>query len=106
MASVARHFPAAEQRIFTREQATPAAYLASSPERFSYIHFVAHGTASRLSPLDSAIVLSKIVLSKTVQLKTVLSKSVLSKTAPSEGNAEDDSFKLYARDIIRRPLAG
>jgi CHAT domain-containing protein len=99
MESVARHFPAAEQRIITREQATPAAYLASSPERFSYIHFVAHGTASRLSPLDSAIVLSKIVLSKTVQ-----SKSVLSKTAPSEGNAEDDSFKLYARDIIRRPL--
>src|SRR5207253_229814 len=39
----------------------------------------AHGTASRLSPLDSAIVLSK-------------------------GSAEDDSFKLYARDIIRHPL--
>ena len=34
-------------------------YLASKPERFSYIHFVAHGTASRLSPLDSAIVLSR-----------------------------------------------
>jgi CHAT domain-containing protein len=99
MESVARHFPAAEQRIFTREQATPAAYLASTPEQFSYIHFVAHGTASRLSPLDSAIVLSKVVLSK-----TVLSKTVLSKTAPAEGNAEDDSFKLYARDIIRHPL--
>jgi CHAT domain-containing protein/Flp pilus assembly protein TadD len=94
MESVARHFPAAEQRIFSREQATPAAYLASSPEQFSYIHFVAHGTASRLSPLDSAIVLSKNVLSKTV----------LSKTALSDGNAESDSFKLYARDIIRRPL--
>jgi CHAT domain-containing protein len=89
MESVARHFPAAVQRIFTREKATPAAYLASSPEQFSYIHFVAHGTASRLSPLDSAI---------------VLSKSLLSKTAPAEGNAENDSFKLYARDIIRRPL--
>jgi tetratricopeptide (TPR) repeat protein len=89
MESVARHFPAAEQRIFTREQATPAAYLAGSPERFSYIHFVAHGTASRLSPLDSAIILSKIVRSKTV---------------PAEGNAENDSFKLYARDIIRHPL--
>jgi CHAT domain-containing protein len=89
MESVARHFPAAEQRIFAREQATPAAYLASNPEQFSYIHFVAHGTASRLSPLDSAI---------------VLSKTALSKTAPSQGNAEDDSFKLYARDIIRRPL--
>jgi CHAT domain-containing protein/Tfp pilus assembly protein PilF len=79
MESVARHFPAAEQKILTRQEATPSAYLASSPERFSYIHFVAHGTASRLSPLDSAIVLSK-------------------------GSAEDDSFKLYARDIIRHPL--
>ena len=79
MESVARHFPVASQRILTRAEATPSAYLASSPERFSYIHFVAHGTASRLSPLDSAIVLSK-------------------------GSAEDDSFKLYARDIIRHPL--
>ncbi len=79
MESVARHFPAAEQLILTREQATPSAYLASNPERFSYIHFVAHGTASRLSPLDSAIVLSK-------------------------ASAEDDSFKLYARDIIQHPL--
>jgi CHAT domain-containing protein len=94
MESVARHFPATEQRIFAREQATPTAYLTSSPERFSYIHFVAHGTASRLSPLDSAIVLSKIMPSNTV----------LSKTAPAEGSAENDSFKLYARDIIRRPL--
>jgi CHAT domain-containing protein/Tfp pilus assembly protein PilF len=94
MESVARHFRATEQRIFTREQATPAAYLASRPERFSYIHFVAHGTASRQSPLDSAIVLSKIVPSKTV----------LSQTPPAEGNAENDSFKLYARDIIRHPL--
>jgi CHAT domain-containing protein len=79
MQSVARHFPAPEKKIFAREQATPAAYLDSSPEQFSHIHFVAHGTASRLSPLDSAIVLSK-------------------------AGAEDDSFKLYARDIIRHPL--
>jgi CHAT domain-containing protein/Tfp pilus assembly protein PilF len=79
MQSVARHFPAAEETILTREAATPAAYLAINPQRFSYIHFVAHGTASRLSPLDSAIVLSK-------------------------GSAEEDSFKLYARDIIRHPL--
>jgi CHAT domain-containing protein len=79
MESVARHFPAEQEKILTRADATPAAYLASSPEQFSHIHFVAHGTASRLSPLDSAIVLSK-------------------------GSAEDDSFKLYARDIIRHPL--
>ena len=79
MESVARHFPAGERRILSREQATPAAYLNSNPEQFSHIHFVAHGTASRLSPLDSAIVLSK-------------------------SSAENDSFKLYARDVIRHPL--
>jgi tetratricopeptide (TPR) repeat protein len=79
MESVARHFPAGEQRILSRGQATPAAYLESHPEQFSYIHFVAHGTASRLIPLDSAIVLSK-------------------------SGAENDSFKLYAREIIRHPL--
>jgi len=104
MESVARHFPAGEQRIFAREQATPAAYLASSPEQFSYIHFVAHGTASRLSPLDSAIVLSKIALSKIALSKTDLSKVDASKPGPSGGSAESDSFKLYARDIIRHPL--
>jgi CHAT domain-containing protein len=79
MESVGRRFPAAEEKILTQEAATPPAYLASNPERFSYIHFVAHGMASRLSPLDSAIVLSK-------------------------SSAEDDSFKLYARDIIGHPL--
>lgn len=79
MENVARHFPATQQVIFARQQATPMAYVDSSPEKFSHIHFVAHGTASRLSPLDSAIVLS-------------------------QESAKDDSFKLYARDIIRHPL--
>jgi CHAT domain-containing protein/Flp pilus assembly protein TadD len=84
MESIKKHFVARQQQVFSREQASPPAYLASRPERFSYIHFVAHGTASRLSPLDSAIVLSG--------------------TAASKGNVQDDSFKLYARDIIRLPL--
>jgi CHAT domain-containing protein/Flp pilus assembly protein TadD len=79
MESIAKHFPPAQHQVFAREQATPPAYLASKPEQFSFIHFVAHGTASRLSPLDSAIVLSK-------------------------ATAEDDSFKLYARDIIHQRL--
>ena len=79
MESVALHFPAAQERILAHEQATPSAYLENNPERYSYIHFVAHGTASRLSPLDSAIVLSK-------------------------DSAEDHPFKLYARDIINHPL--
>jgi CHAT domain-containing protein/Tfp pilus assembly protein PilF len=79
MESVEKHFPPAQEQILARELATPAAYLASKPGQFSYVHFVAHGTASRASPLDSAIVLSK-------------------------ADGKDDSFKLYARDIIRQPL--
>ena len=81
MANVAKHFPATQEQIYDRAQATPAAYLASNPEKFSYIHFVAHGTASRLSPLDSAIVLSKPL--------------------PAASAAETDSFKLYARNIVQ-----
>ena len=79
MASVARHFAASQKQIFQHNLATPAAYLGSHPEQFSHIHFVAHGTASRLSPLDSAIVLSP-------------------------GANDPDSFKLYARDIIGHQL--
>jgi CHAT domain-containing protein len=79
MESVAKHFSLGRQKILAGEQATPAAYLGSNPEQYSFIHFVAHGTASRLSPLDSAIVLSKT-------------------------RGADDSFKLYARDIMQHPL--
>jgi len=79
MENIKKYFPANRQQVFTRQQSLPAAYLNSHPERFSYIHFVAHGTASRLNPLDSAIILSR---------------------DPASSAAQDDSFKLYARDII------
>ena len=79
MTKVGEHFVATDQQVFSGSAATPVAYLASKPEQFSYIHFVAHGTASRLSPLDSAIVLSR-------------------------SSPQDDSFRLYARDIIQKPL--
>jgi CHAT domain-containing protein/Tfp pilus assembly protein PilF len=74
MKSVESHFSAAK-KILSRENATPSAYLASSPEKFSHIHFVAHGKANQLSPLDSEIELSR-------------------------DSAQDDSFKLYAREIV------
>jgi CHAT domain-containing protein len=77
--NVENHFATEARRTFTRDQATPAAYLGSDPGQFSFIHFVAHATASKISPLDSAIVLS-----------------------PSSG--DQDSFKLYARDITRYSL--
>jgi CHAT domain-containing protein len=79
MTAVAKYFSASEQKVFSRAEATPAAYESSHPEQFSHIHFVAHGTASRLSPLDSAIILSK-----------------------DANNPE--SFKLYARQIKEYPL--
>jgi CHAT domain-containing protein/Flp pilus assembly protein TadD len=77
--NIERHFSATSREVLTRAHATAPAYLTGSPEQFAYIHFVAHGTASRLSPLDSAVILSK-------------------------ASAEEDSFKLYARDIIHHPL--
>jgi CHAT domain-containing protein len=53
--------------------------LKSHPERYAWIHFATHGVASRLDPLDSSIILSR----------------------PDFG---EDSFKLYAREILRRPI--
>lgn len=73
---VAAHFSIAEKSVIDGVKATPASYLNSDPSNFSYIHFVAHGTASRLSPLDSAVILSP----------------------------QGDSYKLYARDIVEKPL--
>jgi CHAT domain-containing protein len=77
--NIQNQFPADALKTYTHDQATPSAYLGSDPGQFSYIHFVAHATASKLSPLDSAIVLSR-------------------------SSAEQDSFKLYARDITEHPL--
>lgn len=79
MQQISRHFPAVGARILNRASATPASYLASSPQDYSFIHFVAHGAASRTDPLDSAIILSP-------------------------GAAPENAYKLYARDIIQHPI--
>jgi CHAT domain-containing protein len=79
MQQIERHFAQRDATVFTRERANPAAYLLSSPARFSYIHFVTHGVASRTDPLDSAIILSR-------------------------AGAQEDSFKLHAREIIQHPI--
>jgi CHAT domain-containing protein len=76
---IEKHFPKSVETIVTQSGAVPAAYAKSKPDGFSYIHFVAHGTASQLDPLDSAVVLS-----------------------PPPDNPDD--FKLYARDIMGYPL--
>jgi CHAT domain-containing protein len=79
MQHVEQHFSPDEQTVLGRSQAVPSAYSKSTPGQYRYIHFVAHGTASQLSPLDSAVILS-----------------------PSPTDPAD--FKLYARDVMRYPL--
>ena len=79
MEMVARHFDHSSENMLAGSLATPAAYIESQPGRFSFLHFVAHGTANRLTPLDSAVILS-----------------------PSDRNQE--SYKLYSREILRHPL--
>jgi len=84
MSLIAKHFGSHSQAVFAGRQATPAAYLASHPAQYSYIHFVSHATASRTDPLDSAIILSS--------------------SAPSGSPTGENSFKLYARAIIEHPI--
>lgn len=87
MKQIEKHFGTADEVVFARGQATPTAYLESNPGHFSYIHFVSHGVASRTDPLDSAIILSR----------------GRSSTATASAAAED-SFKLYAREVMRHPI--
>ncbi len=79
VASIAEHFSPAQRLVLTGPEATPAAYRLSQPASFSYIHFVAHGVASDVSPLDSAVILS----------------------APADAA---ESYKLYAREILDQKL--
>jgi CHAT domain-containing protein len=79
MQTVGKHFDTSAEKVLAREQATPAAYVSSHPEDFAYLHFVTHGTANRLSPLDSAVILSR-------------------------SDRQDESYKLYARTILQHPL--
>jgi len=76
MQKIEHYFADSRRKVLEGRQATPSAYLSSSPERYAYLHFVTHGTASHTRPLESAVILTK----------------------------EGDSYKLYARDIVTHPL--
>ena len=78
MQKIQQYFPKSRRAILQGSQATPSAYLGSEPGRFSYLHFVTHGTASRARPLESAVVLSK--------------------------ESGSETYKLYARDIVQHRL--
>jgi CHAT domain-containing protein/tetratricopeptide (TPR) repeat protein len=73
---IEHYFPELNRKVLEGKSATPTAYLNSSPEKFAYLHFVTHGTASITRPLESAVILS----------------------------SEGDSYKLYARDIVKHRL--
>jgi CHAT domain-containing protein len=72
---VRSHFTG-ECTVLRGTAATPRAYHDAHPGDFGNIHFVAHGIATRTRPLDSAVVLA----------------------------GTGDSYKLYARDILKQPL--
>jgi len=76
MERIEKYFPISARTVLSRDQASSSGFIASQPGQFSFIHFVTHGTASRISPLDSAVILTK----------------------------EGDSYKLYARDIVKEHL--
>lgn len=78
MGKVEQYFPEPQRVVLEGERAKPSSYLSSNAERFSYVHFATHGTASRTRPLESAVVLSK--------------------------EPDGDTYKLYARDIVTRHL--
>jgi CHAT domain-containing protein len=79
MNDVEKHFAESRTKVLSGIGATPAAYLSSDSRQYSYLHFVTHGTASRSRPLESAVILSK--------------------------DKDEDSYKLYARDIVKRHLS-
>jgi CHAT domain-containing protein len=67
------------KEIFTGPAAIPAVYTDRELMKYSIIHFAAHAWANSESPLDSAVILSR-------------------------KSETDDSFRLYARQVLERPL--
>ena len=76
MDAIRAQYPGVPSVLRAGADATPDSYGEAAPADFSIIHFAAHATANRESPLDSAVVLT-----------------------PRGGN-----YKLYAREIRRHPI--
>lgn len=74
---VGHYFSEPNRKVLEAKEATASAYLNSNPEKYAYVHFVTHGTASRTRPLESAVILSP----------------------------DGDSYKLYARDVVAHHLS-
>jgi CHAT domain-containing protein len=76
IASISRHFPGPRVTAIEGPAATPRAYAAAGPDRYSIIHFAAHASANRETPLDSSVILSR----------------------------DGSGYKLYARQVADTPL--
>jgi CHAT domain-containing protein len=74
--TIAALFSSSNKTVYEGAASQPSTYLRADPARFSFIHFAAHATANRASPLDSALILSR------------------------EGNI----YALTAREIMKVPL--
>jgi CHAT domain-containing protein len=75
--TIAALFSDSNRVIYRGAESQPSIYRRADPARFSFIHFAAHATANRASPLDSALILTR------------------------EGN----TYALTAREIMKIPLA-
>lgn len=76
IALVQGHFAAQDVTDYRESAAVPAVYQGPTLNGFSYIHFTAHASADRESPLDSAIILS----------------------------GQEGANKLTAREVLKHPL--
>ena len=74
--TIAALFSNSKKSVYEGAESQPSIYRRADPARFSFIHFAAHATANRASPLDSALILSR------------------------EGNM----YSLTAREIMKVPL--
>jgi CHAT domain-containing protein/Tfp pilus assembly protein PilF len=74
--TIAALFSNSNKSVYEGAESQPSIYRRADPVRFSFIHFAAHATANRASPLDSALILSR------------------------EGNI----YALTAREIMKIPL--
>jgi CHAT domain-containing protein len=77
MNEIEKSLPAVQEVVYARDAARPGAYVAANPGRFSWIHFVAHATASPSAPLQSAVILSR---------------------------GPGAEYHLYARNVVQVPL--
>lgn len=87
IAGIGRQFSGGSKTLLTGEQATPAAFTASEPSKYSYIHFAAHAVANRNAPLDSAIILSQGRLSVKDVLATPVNAQLVTISACSSAGA-------------------